>query len=113
MKLVIGNDRECVLAVLEGDAPREPGWSANATAVLVIAAIGILILMLVVLELLRRVKKEKDLRKELEKKRKDLFVYGNTEQLNPDCPIDEQAELLPYNEDWEIHRDDISLGTVF
>ena len=41
----------------------------------------------------------------------DTFQNGRLEQINPDLPIDEQAELLPYEEDeWEFPKDRLILG---
>lgn len=40
----------------------------------------------------------------------DNFDKGNPESLNPDLPVDEQAELLPYDRKWEFPRDRLKLG---
>lgn len=41
----------------------------------------------------------------------DIFDKGNPESINPDLPVDEQTELLPYDKRWEFPRDRLKLGT--
>lgn len=38
------------------------------------------------------------------------FEDGAVDCINPDLPIDDQAELLPYDRKWEFPRDHIKLG---
>ncbi|KAJ8894999.1 hypothetical protein PR048_000308 [Dryococelus australis] len=38
------------------------------------------------------------------------FKEGAMENFNPDLPIDEQAELLPYDKKWEFPRDRLKMG---
>ena len=40
----------------------------------------------------------------------DMFDKGNPESINPDLPIDEQTELLPYDQRWEFPRERLKLG---
>ena len=40
----------------------------------------------------------------------DIFDKGNPDSINPDLPIDEQTELLPYDKRWEFPRDRLKLG---
>lgn len=42
----------------------------------------------------------------------DIFDKGNPESINPDLPIDEQTELLPYDRRWEFPRDRLKLGKI-
>uniref|UniRef100_A0AAU0N4Q3 Receptor tyrosine kinase PVR2B1b n=1 Tax=Gecarcinus lateralis TaxID=6769 RepID=A0AAU0N4Q3_GECLA len=74
------------------------------------ALIGIVILAVVVVFLMRRVKTERKFRKSFRQNELWLFEKGNVGQLNPDCPADEQAELLPYGQEWEVPRDRITIG---
>lgn len=101
------------LGVLEGSLTitvPAPGLSTATKIGLAFAFIGILILIVVVFVLVRRVKEERKFRKSFRKNELYLFEKGNIGQLNPDCTADEQAELLPYSPEWEIQRDDITLG---
>ena len=40
----------------------------------------------------------------------DTFGKGNPDSINPDLPLDEQTELLPYDPRWEFPRDSLKLG---
>ncbi|XP_014256747.1 vascular endothelial growth factor receptor 1 isoform X2 [Cimex lectularius] len=60
--------------------------------------------------LLKRVKKEKDLRKQLAEAGLSSFLEGQTESLNPDLGIAEQANLLPYDRKWEFPRHNLQIG---
>ena len=40
----------------------------------------------------------------------DNFDKGNPESINPDLPVDEQTELLPYDKKWEFPRERLKLG---
>jgi FMS-like tyrosine kinase 1 len=53
----------------------------------------------------------------LQKLRKELniaglanFEKGALDSINPELPVDEQAELLPYDKKWEFPRDKLKLG---
>nr|WOX59914.1 receptor tyrosine kinase PVR2A1 [Gecarcinus lateralis] len=87
-----------------------PGLSTTAKVGLAIALVGIAILVMVVVFLVNRVKRERKLRKSLRANEIFLFEKGNICQLNPDCTADEQAELLPYDKKWEVLRKNITLG---
>lgn len=51
-------------------------------------------------------------KKELQEAVQDLFNSGRIEELNPDMPAEEQAQLLPYDPKWECSRADIKLGEI-
>ncbi|XP_064098982.1 vascular endothelial growth factor receptor kdr-like isoform X2 [Macrobrachium nipponense] len=74
--------------------------------------IGIVVpfLMVVVLVLLRKVRRDFLKRRETEKNLAFLFQKGRPNELNPNCTADGQAELLPYDHKWEVSRDRIQLG---
>lgn len=52
-------------------------------------------------------------RKELAKAGLLYFKEGVTKSLNPDLGIDEQAELLPYDERFEFPPEKLLLGKLF
>lgn len=70
----------------------------------------IFVLILVVLYLTWKVRKEKQFRRELAAAGLLYFKEGVTKSLNPDLGIDEQAELLPYDEKFEFPADKLILG---
>ena len=41
----------------------------------------------------------------------EVLLRGNSTQLNPDLPLDEQTELLPYDARWEFPRHRLTFGT--
>lgn len=86
--------------------------SPAAKVGLVMACVGIVILVIVVVFLIKRVKSEHKFRKSFRKNELYLFEKGNIGQINPDCTADEQAELLPYDPQWEVPREDIKIGKI-
>lgn len=42
-----------------------------------------------------------------------MFDKGNPDSINPDLPIDEQTELLPYDKRWEFPRERLKLGELY
>jgi FMS-like tyrosine kinase 1 len=38
------------------------------------------------------------------------FEKGAVESINPELPVDEQADLLPYDQTWEFPREKLILG---
>ncbi|XP_050342189.1 vascular endothelial growth factor receptor 1 isoform X3 [Nymphalis io] len=77
-----------------------------------LSIIGVILLCLVLLiiYLVWKVRKEKQFRKELAAAGLLYFKEGVTRSLNPDLGIDEQAELLPYDERFEYPADKLILG---
>lgn len=39
-----------------------------------------------------------------------MFIEGDPSSLNPDISLEQQAELLPYNNKYEVSRDSIIFG---
>lgn len=70
----------------------------------------ILLLVLLSVYLFARVRREKKLIKELKAAGLANFEEGNLESIDPDMNLDEQAELLPYNREYEFPREKLKLG---
>lgn len=84
---------------------------ANLSKGIVIGIIGImLILVSWLVYLCIRVRREKKLTAELKAAGLANFEEGNLESIDPDVNLDEQADLLPYNKDYEFPRDKLKLG---
>ncbi|XP_023239467.1 vascular endothelial growth factor receptor 2-like [Centruroides sculpturatus] len=49
-------------------------------------------------------------KKELEILTHAVFYKGRAEQINPDLPLDERIDLLPYDCSWELPRECLKLG---
>ncbi|XP_061705835.1 vascular endothelial growth factor receptor 1 isoform X3 [Cydia pomonella] len=75
----------------------------------ILAAI-MLALVLLVLYLCWKIKKEKRFRKELAAAGLLYFKEGAPKSLNPELGIDEQAELLPYDDKFEFPVEKLILG---
>ncbi|KAH9632759.1 hypothetical protein HF086_012094 [Spodoptera exigua] len=75
-----------------------------------IILVVIFVLIVVVLYLMWRVRKDTQFRKELKASGLLYFNEGATKSLNPDLGIDEQADLLPYDEKFEFPADKLILG---
>ncbi|XP_041972699.1 vascular endothelial growth factor receptor 1 isoform X2 [Aricia agestis] len=70
----------------------------------------VLLLLVLVVYLVLRVRKEKKFRKELAAAGLLYFKEGVPKSLNPDLGIDEQAELLPYDEKFEFPPEKLIIG---
>ncbi|XP_063823350.1 vascular endothelial growth factor receptor 1 isoform X2 [Ostrinia nubilalis] len=77
----------------------------GAISAIILALIGL------VIYLTWKIRKEKQFRKELAAAGLLYFKEGVTSSLNPDLGIDEQAELLPYDEKFEFPPEKLKLGT--
>ncbi|PSN38782.1 hypothetical protein C0J52_18676, partial [Blattella germanica] len=84
----------------------KPGVDWGLVISIVICGI-ILIIMIVVLCV--KIRRERKLREELNVAGLANFVQGAMESINPEMPVDEQAELLPYDKKWEFPRDKLKL----
>lgn len=70
----------------------------------------IFVLIIVVIYLTIKIRKEKQFRRELAAAGLLYFKEGITKSLNPDLGIDEQAELLPYDDKFEFPSERLILG---
>uniref|UniRef100_A0A0P4VYT9 Receptor protein-tyrosine kinase n=2 Tax=Scylla olivacea TaxID=85551 RepID=A0A0P4VYT9_SCYOL len=104
------NRMNAVVGKLQLSFAFDKGLTTPAKIGLAVACFGIAILIITVVILFKRVKTERKFRKSFRANELYLFEKGNIGQLNPDCSADEQAELLPYGQEWEVPRDRISLG---
>ncbi|CAL4089410.1 unnamed protein product, partial [Meganyctiphanes norvegica] len=58
----------------------------------------------------RKLKKESSFRKTFRETQRLLFSKGAADQLNPSGLAEDQADLLPYDDKFEISRDKITIG---
>jgi hypothetical protein len=97
-------ERELKLTFILSDA------SPFKSGLLAIIGAVVLVLLILVIYLAWKIRKEKRFRKELAAAGLLYFKEGVTKSLNPDLGIDEQAELLPYDEKFEFSPDRLILG---
>nr|CAD7601089.1 unnamed protein product [Timema genevievae] len=78
----------------------------------IIGGISIMIIacLVIVIYMGWRIRKERKLRKEMTLAGLINFEEGAMDNMNPELPLDEQAELLPYDKKWEFPRDKLKLG---
>ncbi|XP_063881163.1 vascular endothelial growth factor receptor 1-like isoform X2 [Scylla paramamosain] len=77
--------------------------------VLILAIVGVLIVALVVMSvfLCRKIYQARKETLNLQLREQRMFIEGDPSSLNPDIPLEQQAELLPYNTKYEVSRDSI------
>ncbi|CAL4061662.1 unnamed protein product, partial [Meganyctiphanes norvegica] len=109
-KCHIKNRKSHIVGQMKLQVYKNQALSKGAVIGLVVAVIIIIAMIVLVIWLFLRVKKEKDFKNEFRKNELYLFEKGNVGDLNQDCLADEQAQLLPYDKQWEIPRDDIDMG---
>lgn len=84
---------------------------ANLSKGVIVGIISIiLILVFISIYLCARVRRERRLIAEMKAAGLANFEEGNIESIDPDVNLDEQADLLPYNKDYEFPRDKLKLG---
>lgn len=81
----------------------------NQKTVIILAVVGILILALVVLSVFfcRKIYQARKETLNLQFREQKMFLEGDPSSINPDISIEQQAELLPYNDKYEVSRDSI------
>lgn len=85
----------------------------NKTTYLIVIGVIFFLLILLVAYLTWKIKKEKQFRKELAAAGLLYFTEGVKKSINPDLGIDEQAELLPYDDRFEFPSDKLVLGEFY
>ncbi|XP_039745635.1 vascular endothelial growth factor receptor 1 isoform X2 [Pararge aegeria] len=75
-----------------------------------IVGVVVFFLVLLIVYLIWKIRKEKQFRKELAAAGLLYFKEGVTRSLNPELGIDEQAELLPYDERFEFPPEKLQFG---
>ncbi|PNF17746.1 hypothetical protein B7P43_G06913 [Cryptotermes secundus] len=82
-------------------------FSIILAASIVVCVIGIVVLVIV---LIVKVRKQRKLQEELNLAGLANFEKGAVDSINPELPLDEQADLLPYDQTWEFSREKLVLG---
>lgn len=79
-----------------------------------IVGIAALILVLVVLTvyLWYRVRRQRELMRQMKAAGLANFEEGSPDSINPDLALGEQADLLPYDKRYEFPRDKLKLGKL-
>ncbi|XP_073965486.1 PDGF- and VEGF-receptor related isoform X3 [Choristoneura fumiferana] len=98
--------RKTYIVNIKTFSPHSPYRTAYLTA------FGVLMLALIILVvyLTWKIRKERQFRKDLAAAGLLYFKEGATKSLNPELGIDEQAELLPYDDKFEFPAEKLTLG---
>ncbi|XP_064481699.1 vascular endothelial growth factor receptor 1-like isoform X2 [Ornithodoros turicata] len=86
------------------------GLSTGNIAVIVVAVFVVVLLIIMLYYYIKRFLQDRRSKKDTEILNKALFNKGQIEFFNPDLPLCEQAELLPYDPRWEFPKDRLKLG---
>lgn len=60
----------------------------------------------------KRIREDRKQKQELEMFTQKLFNINQNIPFNPDLPLDEQIDLLPYDNKWEFPIERLTFGTV-
>ncbi|XP_076362758.1 vascular endothelial growth factor receptor 1-like isoform X2 [Tachypleus tridentatus] len=96
------------LLVGQNEAPVEVSGSQIAIIVIfVVIGVGFFALAIV---LIKKIHKEKKQKREMDFFSYAQFEHGQLHMFNSDLPLDEQIELLPYDNRWEFPKENLKLG---
>ncbi|KAH6936568.1 hypothetical protein HPB50_019178 [Hyalomma asiaticum] len=89
-----------------------PAPVMNTTHIALISVVFVIaiICFLIVLVYCKKYRAHMEEEKEMELLNKTLFDKGQVDMFNPDLPLCEQVELLPYDHRWEFPKDRLKLG---
>ncbi|PSN38416.1 hypothetical protein C0J52_16327, partial [Blattella germanica] len=90
--------------------PDKPG-PISLPLLITILILGPLLVALLIF-LILKIRKERKLQRELNLAGLANFEKGALENINPELPVDEQAELLPYDKKWEFPEERLKLGKL-
>ncbi|RXG62357.1 Vascular endothelial growth factor receptor 3 [Armadillidium vulgare] len=104
----VGHIQPFANVIIEGEALA----LSNTNLVITIVSLTIIVIILFsfVIILVIRIKKKKNIRNDMLEFQLFLFQEGNVGKLSKECTIEEQAELLPYDNAFEVERENITLG---
>ncbi|XP_078038596.1 vascular endothelial growth factor receptor 1-like [Augochlora pura] len=85
------------------------GKGVSVGLIILVALLAVVIVILVAYFAIK-VRRERVLRRELMEAGLMHFEKGAVECLNPELTVDDQAELLPYDNKWEFPREKLKLG---
>ncbi|XP_069676981.1 mast/stem cell growth factor receptor-related protein Kit-like [Periplaneta americana] len=77
-----------------------------------IIVVGGIILAVLFMVVLIKSHKERMLKKELYLAGLNNFEEGQLDSINPELTVEEQADLLPYDQSWEFPREKLRLGRI-
>ncbi|XP_049938110.1 vascular endothelial growth factor receptor 1-like isoform X3 [Schistocerca serialis cubense] len=97
------NDRKSVTATLKFK-------DEGGTVISIVVAVALVVIFILAAVLAVKMLRDRKNRKEQRIAGLMHFTEGAISNMNPDLPVDEQAELLPYDKKWEFPREKLRLG---
>jgi FMS-like tyrosine kinase 1 len=110
---------ECVVSNLKNSLRRSqvlkvisPEDAAKAGSVILVGVFVLIAIVFVVMAVFlgKKIREDRRQKQDLDFLAANLFDQGQPELFNPDMPLDEQVELLPYDKRWEFPRERLKLG---
>ncbi|XP_076382321.1 vascular endothelial growth factor receptor 1-like [Megalopta genalis] len=84
--------------------------SNRPVALIILVVMLAIVVLILVIYFALKVRRDRIMRRELMEAGLMHFEKGAVESLNPDLTVDEQADLLPYDNKWEFPRERLKLG---
>ncbi|RXG67370.1 Vascular endothelial growth factor receptor 3, partial [Armadillidium vulgare] len=105
----VGHIQPSTYVIIEGEALKLSYTNFVITIIVSFTIIVIILFSLVIILVIRN-KKNKNIRNDMRQLQLLYLRNGNVGKLNKECTIEEQAELLPYCNSFEVERENITLG---
>ncbi|CAG2106712.1 unnamed protein product, partial [Medioppia subpectinata] len=101
-------------ARLKVDSPEDTtsGLSTEEIIVFVLFVVVGTVMIFMAIYIGKKIRQERKQKRELEFLSHNLFETGQIEMFNPDMPLDEQIELLPYDPRYEFPKERLKLESV-
>lgn len=96
--------------VIEEALMVEEKFTDKEISLIVIFVILALALAILLMLFIKRIHKERKRKREFKIITKNMFYKGQMEMFNPEIPLDEQIDLLPYDNNCEFPRERLKLG---
>ncbi|KAB7502413.1 Vascular endothelial growth factor receptor 3 [Armadillidium nasatum] len=100
----VGHIKPFANVIIEGLSDTNLVITIVSFTIIVIISFSFVIILVI------RIKKNKIIRNDMLQLELFLLREGNVSKLNKECTIEEQAEMLPYDNSFEIERENITLG---
>lgn len=98
--------RSQVLKVISQEDVTRTG---SVIAAVVFVVVGVMFVVMAIY-LGKKIREDRRQKQDMDFLSANLFDQGQLDLFNPDMPLDEQVELLPYDRRWEFPRERLKLG---
>ncbi|KAB7502426.1 Vascular endothelial growth factor receptor 3 [Armadillidium nasatum] len=102
----VGNIQPFANVIIEDEA----SGLSDTNLVITIVSLTIIVIISFSFVIILVIRNKKNIRNDIIQLELFFFRKGNVGKLNKECTIEEQAELLPYDNAFEVERENITLG---